>query len=64
MSGRVDREFLWLAVGVLAVLVAASIVGAVLARRVTRIQRERPSPTSTPASNRGGSCAPSLRSPC
>jgi phosphatidate cytidylyltransferase len=35
MSGGVDRELLWLGGRVLAVLVVASIVGAVLARRVT-----------------------------
>jgi phosphatidate cytidylyltransferase len=35
MSGGVDRELLWLGGGVLVVLVVASIVGAVLARRVT-----------------------------
>jgi phosphatidate cytidylyltransferase len=35
MSGEVDRELLWLGGGVLVVLVVASIVGAILARRVT-----------------------------
>ena len=35
MSGGLDRELLWLAGGALGVLVVASIVGAVLARRVT-----------------------------
>src|SRR5688500_531676 len=35
MSDVLDRELLWLVGGVLAVLVLASIVGAVLARRVT-----------------------------
>jgi phosphatidate cytidylyltransferase len=35
MIGGVDQELLWLAAGVLAVLVAASVVGAILARRVT-----------------------------
>ena len=35
MSDVLDRELLWLAAGVLGVLVISSIVGAVLARRVT-----------------------------
>ena len=35
MNGALDREFLGLVAGVLAVLVVASIVGAILARRVT-----------------------------
>jgi len=35
MIGSVDQELLWLAAGVLAVLVGASVVGAILARHVT-----------------------------
>jgi phosphatidate cytidylyltransferase len=35
MSGRVDQELLWLGGGVLVVLLVASVVGAIVARRVT-----------------------------
>jgi phosphatidate cytidylyltransferase len=35
MSAAVDRELLWLVAGVLAVLVAGSVIGAILAQRVT-----------------------------
>ena len=35
MSGALDRELLWLVGGVLAVLVVASVAGAILARRVS-----------------------------
>jgi phosphatidate cytidylyltransferase len=35
MSGRVDQELLWLGGGVLVVLLVASVVGAIFARRVT-----------------------------
>ena len=35
MSATFDRELLWLVAGVVAVLIAGSIIGAILARRVT-----------------------------
>jgi phosphatidate cytidylyltransferase len=35
MSGRIDQELLWLGGGVLVVLLVASVVGAIFARRVT-----------------------------
>jgi phosphatidate cytidylyltransferase len=35
VNGGLDRELLWLAAGVLAVLVAASVAGAILAQRLT-----------------------------